>query len=199
MPIIPYISDSLSNLRQLVKFAKKSDAEFILFRGLTLKPRRQKAHFLETVRKHDYEKLGKIKEIYSNDNQYGQPDSKKLPINVMAVGHAICRENGVNPRSIRHSCPGEFKNNHLILSLLLDEKYWMSTFLGYPKREWDYIHRLAAKLEYGLQDLSIAYNECLLDSILESKELPIVEEILNKVDSFSKAEYKKIDTEYTPE
>ena len=42
MPMIPYISDSTENMQQLIKEAKRVNAEFILFSGLTLKPGRQK-------------------------------------------------------------------------------------------------------------------------------------------------------------
>ena len=49
-PLIPGIGDTYENMRALARMAKDAHAEFILFGGMTLKPGRQKDHFLRVVK-----------------------------------------------------------------------------------------------------------------------------------------------------
>jgi len=202
MPMIPYISDSIENMQRLIIEAKRSDAEFVLFGGMTLKPGRQKRHFLDTVSKFDPEKLDQVKEVYSNENSYGMPEWSKVPQNVMTLGHHICRKERVNPRSVRHRCPDEYESNHRVLQILLDIQYWMSMFLNRSKREWKDIHTLTVKIEKGLPDLQNAMEQGKLESIVGSRINSVVSEIiqtgtcelyrqtLEKVDQISRGEYE---------
>jgi len=203
IPLIPYISDSVENMQKLVSEAKRSDAEFVLFGSMTLKPGRQKRHFLDTVKRFDPEKLEQVKEIYSNENRYGMPEWSKVPYNVMTVGHHISQKTGMNPRSVRHQCPDEYKSNHRILQILLDIQYWMSMFLNRPKREWKEIHELSVKIENGLPDMEKSREQGKLESIVGKNLHSTVEEIiqtgtcnlykqtLEKVDQISRVEYEK--------
>ena len=203
MPMIPYISDSIENMQKLVLEAKRSDAEFVLFGSMTLKPGRQKRHFLDTVNKFDPEKLDQIKKVYSNENRYGMPEWSQVPRNVMALGHHICRMAGVNSRSVRHRCPEEYESNHRVLQVLLDIQYWMSMFLNRPTTEWKNIHTLTARIEKGLPNLQKALEQGKLESIVDSKINSTVSEIiqtgtcelyrqtLEKVDQISLREYEK--------
>jgi hypothetical protein len=145
---------------------------------MTLKPGRQKTHFLETVRKNNPEKYTVIKEIYNNEHRYGHPESNKIPVNVMVLGHALCRNNGVNPRSIRHKCPEEYESNHQVLQKLLDMKYWLATFIGKNRVNWDYIHKFATRIEKGLPDLELLMKNEKLENILGIKLCTTVTEIL---------------------
>ena len=203
MPLIPYISDSVENMQALVSEAKRSDSEFVLFGGMTLKPGRQKRHFLDAVRKYDPEKLERVKEVYANENRYGMPEWGKVPLNVMAVGHQVCRKLGVNPRSVRHRCPGEYESNHRVLQIMLDLHYWMSIFLNKQKNEWKDIHGLSVKIEEGLPDLEKSLEQGKLESIVGKNLYSTVAEIvetgtcdlylktLERVDQLSLVEYEK--------
>jgi hypothetical protein len=206
MPMIPFISDSIQNMWELVKEAKRVNAEYILFAGMTLKPGRQKNNFLEIVRKNNPEKLKQIKEIYSNENKYGHPDYNKLPLNVITVGHSLCRKIGVNPRSIRHKCSGEFDSNHHLLQKLLDLTFWMSTILTYERKKWHHFHQFAKSLERGLPDLKIASENGTINRIIDPKIFPMISEIVEKgtsnyyneiancVDSIAKKDYARAQT-----
>jgi DNA repair photolyase len=178
MPIIPYISDSLENMRQLIKDARRVNSEFVLFAGMTLKPGRQKKFFLETVARYNPEKLSLIEEIYRLDNRYGQPDYTKLPVNVLTVGHHVCKLEGMSPRSLRHKCPNEFDANHLVLQVLLDSIFWMTTILGYGRSKWSHIYELAIRVEKGMPDLKNSYKNCVLDELVGSRLTPMIREIL---------------------
>jgi len=178
MPMIPYISDSVENMKQLVTDAKSVDSEFILFAGMTLKPGRQKIHFLDTVTRNNPEYLAQIKEIYALENRYGQPDYSKLSINVMTVGHHICKLTGVNPRSVRHRCPDEYKSNHKVLQILLDTVFWMNTILGYRNSDWNHLYSLAVRVEKGLPNLRHAYENGVLGDIVGRELVSMVSEII---------------------
>jgi DNA repair photolyase len=180
MPIIPYICDSVENMQSLVKESKKAQAEFVLFSGLTLKPGRQKQHFLNTVIKHNPDHYEGIKKVYSNNARYGQPNWDELPFNVMLVGHAICRENGVNPRSVRHNCRNEFESNHRVLERLLDMKYWKSTILKERKHQWSDLHVLASSIEYGVEDLKDVNTRGVLSKYVRPELLSLVQDTVNK-------------------
>ncbi|MBD3206985.1 hypothetical protein GF319_11675 [Candidatus Bathyarchaeota archaeon] len=178
MPIIPFIGDSIENMMGIVNESKKANSEFVLFAGMTLKPGRQKRHFLETLSRNNPEKLSRIKELYSNENRYGSPYWDKMPVNVMALGHKLCLDEGINPRSVRHSCPGAYVPNHEVLQVLLDIKYWMSSFLGKSKREWSKFHEGASLIERGLPNLKTALEMGKLQEQIHPALLNEVKEIL---------------------
>jgi len=178
MPIIPYIGDGLDNMRGIIKESKRADSEFVLFAGLTLKPGRQKRHFLETVRRNNLVKLARIRDLYSNENRYGAPVWSEVPVNVMTLGHKLCLDEEVNPRSVRHHCPGEYEPNHMVLQAMLDIKYWMSTLLGKGKREWSRFQALASRIESGLPNLKMALDMGKLQDVIEPSLLSDVQEIL---------------------
>jgi hypothetical protein len=162
----------------IVNESKKANSEFVLFAGMTLKPGRQKRHFLETLSRNNPEKLSRFKELYSNENRYGSPYWDKMPVNVMALGHKLCLDDGINPRSVRHSCPGEYVPNHEVLQVLLDIKYWMSSFLGKSKREWSKFHEGASLIERGLPNLKTALEMGKLQEQIHPALLNEVKEIL---------------------
>jgi DNA repair photolyase len=171
MPIIPGIGDSLDNMWGLAREAKRVDAEFIIFAGMTLKPGRQKQHFMETIQRFHPDKLQSIKELYSNESPYGQPNFSKPHVDVTTLGYQICKEVGIKDTSVRHMCPGEFETNHKVLQMLLELKYYMTAHLGRPRNQWKKMHILAARIERGLPDLRIEYEEGALEELVGDKTL----------------------------
>ncbi|MFC1802717.1 radical SAM protein [Thermoproteota archaeon] len=155
MPIIPNISDAINNLRSLAKRCRDSGAEFILFAGMTIKPGRQKKHFLEGIKRNFPDRYEAIEQLYSNNDIYGHPKVSKLPVDVMAVSPNICAEAGVRWLSVRHGCPGEYSNNTVVLRKMLEILFILSSTLKAPRSNWKPYYDLAIKLEQGLPDIRL--------------------------------------------
>lgn len=180
-PIIPTIGDNLENMTQLVRETKNADGEFIQFGGMTLKPGRQKDYFMRVINRRYPENNDSIERIYENNNTYGQPIWKRLPVNVMVTGRHICKQLGVRDRSVRHRIPHEFDSNTLVLGVLLDIVFRMSMHLGMPRKATRPYWELAAKIERGLDELTTLQAEGELGQYLmiDSSMTQTVEEILS--------------------
>jgi DNA repair photolyase len=154
MPIMPYINDSIDNLMSLAKRSRESSAEFILFAGMTLKPGRQKRHFLEKVKRIIPESNYLIEKLYSNNDKYGRPIASELPVDIMAISPNICAQAGIRWISVRHSCPSEFRVNTVVLQKMLEIIFLLSSTLKKPRNIWKPYYDLAVKIEQGLPDIS---------------------------------------------
>ena len=181
-PLIPGIGDNIENIRLLAKEAKKAGAEFIQFGGMTLKPGRQKEYFLNVVKKRYPEQLELIRNVYADDNPYGQPNFKRLPVSVMTLGYAISKEVGIRDRSIRHKIPHEHEANNLVLSVLLDIVFRGTNNLGMAWTKTKPFYELAVRIERGIEDISIVRERDELGEFLHITPdmVETVEEILDR-------------------
>ena len=153
-PIIPGIGDTYENMRGLARAAKNAGAEFILFAGMTMKPGRQKEHFLNVVKKRFPDKFEYIQEIYAKDNKYGHADYTKIPVRSMLRGYQVCREVGISDRSVRHNLPFEHEINTKVFGVILDIIYYQSYLLKWPWWKSKPYHELAIRLERGVDNLN---------------------------------------------
>jgi DNA repair photolyase len=195
-PIIPTIGDNLENMQNLAKAAKKANAEFIQFGGLTLKPGRQKDFFFDVLRKHFPQETKLLRKFYSNENRYGQPDFRLLPVNSMLRGYSINKKIGIRDIAIRHKLPQEYPTNHPILQILLEIIFRKRFMLG---EHWDttmvYQH-FAELLEKGVGDLKehrekrtltkelgISQNMVkLVEEVLDRGSSQVLDEVLQQLD-----------------
>ncbi|MFW9869434.1 MAG: radical SAM protein [Candidatus Thorarchaeota archaeon] len=179
-PIIPTIGDNYENLTQLVKETKNANGEFIQFGGMTLKPGRQKDYFMRVIKRKYSTNYNAIERIYENNNTYGQPIWKRLPVNVMTIGHQICKEHGLRDRTVRHKIPHEHESNNLVLGVLLDIVFRMSMHLGMPRNAVKPYWELAARIERGVNELGELKNACELKQhlMIDDSMTKTVEEIL---------------------
>ncbi|MGY5864117.1 MAG: radical SAM protein [Candidatus Thorarchaeota archaeon] len=152
-PIIPTIGDNVDNMTELVKGTKNANGEFIQFGGMTLKPGRQKDYFMRVINRRYPENFDSIEKIYENNNTYGQPIWRRLPVNVMIMGRHICKQLEVRDRSVRHSVPHEHESNTMVLGVLLDIVFRMGMHLGMPRKATRPYWELAAKIERGVGEL----------------------------------------------
>ena len=153
-PIIPTIGDNVENMTNLARSTRAAKGEFIQFGGMTLKPGRQKEYFMRVINRRFPDNYDRIVGIYENNNKYGQPIWKKLPVNVMVLGHHICKKLGVRDRSVRHKIPYEFESNNIVLGVLLDVVFWMSMIFGMSRSATKPYWELAAKIEGGVGELT---------------------------------------------
>ena len=178
-PIVPWIGSTHENMEGLARDAKAAGAEFILFGGMTLKPGRQKEYFLSVIRKRFPEYLDRIRAVYADDNRYGIPIWRKLPINTMLVGHQICKRIGIRDRSVRHLLPFESEANYRVLGVLLDIVFYQQYMLGKPWNLSRPFYELSVKLERGFEDLILLEDSGeLKEHLLISDEM---EEIVRQV------------------
>lgn len=165
-PCIPIIGDSEENMEGLAKEAKKAEAEFILFSGMTLKPGRQKDYFFNIVRRQVPEAYDLLQQIYANNHTYGHPITELLPVNVMIQGRRICQQQGISNRSLRHTIPDEPPINTMVLNRLLDIVFYKSMVLGKHRRTWQPYLDTAICIEKGVGNLTKLYQEGLLEERL---------------------------------
>lgn len=180
-PIVPWIGTTYENMEGLAKEAKRVNAEFIQFGGMTLKQGRQKEYFMRVIRKRFPQFADDIEAIYAENNRYGVPNWKRLPINTMLRGHEICKKIGIRDRSVRHTLPFAYTSNYRVLGVLLDIEFYQQYLLG---RSWTMnkpFHELTVKLEHGVEDLNVLREEGRLQQTLSiSNEMAdIVEQILD--------------------
>ncbi|MFX0077882.1 MAG: radical SAM protein [Candidatus Hermodarchaeota archaeon] len=180
VPTIPGIGDTVENMQELAKDAKKANAEYILFAGMTLKPGRQKEYFFNVVHHQMPEAYDLLQDIYANNHAYGHPILDRLPVNVMVQGYKICQQVGISDRSIRHMMPNEPEANVQVLNALLDLTFYRSITLGKPKRSWQPYHELAIQIEKGVLNLAELQKQGLLEKQLaiSPKMTHVIEEIL---------------------
>lgn len=180
-PIIPAIGDNVENMTGLVKATKAANGEFIQFGGMTLKPGRQKEYFMRVINRRYPDNYDALEHIYENNNTYGQPIYKRLPVNVMVLGRQICKQIGVRDRTVRQKIPQEYDSNNQVLEVLLDVVFRMNMFFGMPRSATKPYWELAAKIERGVGELSQLRADGELDQhlIIDSSLRETVEEILD--------------------
>jgi len=180
-PMIPTIGDNIDNMTQLARETKKAKGEFIQFGGMTLKPGRQKDYFMRVIQRRYPEHYSQLEKIYENNNMYGQPIWRRLPINTMSRGFQIGKKVGIRDRSIRHRIPYGYESTTLVLGILLDIVFRMGMNLGMPRNATRPYWELAARIERGVGDIKTIHNEgnlsthLMLDSSMEETVVEILE------------------------
>jgi hypothetical protein len=71
MPVIPFISDSKTEMERMLQKAKNADVDFILFGGMTLKAGRQKEFFMDFIQEKFPELEQKFQDLYHLNDAYG--------------------------------------------------------------------------------------------------------------------------------
>ena len=76
MPVLPFLSDSAQALDRSVGAAASAGAMYVLFGGMTLKPGRQKEHFLRTLSRLGPDLAARCAELYSSNDTWGNPPAE---------------------------------------------------------------------------------------------------------------------------
>ena len=180
-PIIPTIGDNSDNMMRLAVETKKAKGEFIQFGGMTLKPGRQKDYFMRVISRRYPENHDQLEKIYENNNTYGQPIWRRLPVNVMLRGYQIGKDVGIRDRSVRHSIPYEHESNTHVLGILLDIVFRMGMHLGMPRNATRPYWELAARIERGVDELKGLHHdgELATQLMIDKSMVETVAEILD--------------------
>jgi DNA repair photolyase len=67
LPLLPFIGDTEENVRCLLEMAKDIGVDFFMPGGLTLRPGRQKAFFMDVLQTHFPDLVDRYREIYGNE------------------------------------------------------------------------------------------------------------------------------------
>jgi DNA repair photolyase len=67
MPVIPFITDNLESIEEVMDRARGAGVDFIVFSGMTLKPGRQQDYFFKVLGKNFPKLVPRYKEIYLGD------------------------------------------------------------------------------------------------------------------------------------
>jgi hypothetical protein len=148
---------------------------------MTLKPGRQKDYFMRVIQHRYPQHHDQLEKIYENNNTYGQPIWKRLPVNVMLRGFQIGKNVGIRDRSVRHSIPYEYESNTSVLGILLDIVFRMGMHLGMPRNATRPYWELAARIERGVDELQVLHDEGDLAShlMIDASMEETVSEILD--------------------
>ena len=122
LPVLPWIGDTDENMRKIFEMAKEADAEFVVAGGLTLKPGRQKQEFFALLEEFFPSLKDKYTLLYSNNNKYGQLDSKQAKslqlINPVVKACEIGQKFGIPSRMPRYIPEGRIRTNLKIATVL---------------------------------------------------------------------------------
>jgi DNA repair photolyase len=140
LPVIPFITDSLSMIEAAVKKAKAVGIDFIIFGGMTLKQGRQKDYFLNVLRKHRPDLLPEYDMVYQG-GKYGEA-TREYYSSISQVFDTVASKHKVAKRM-----PAIFFND------ILEENDLVAVIL----EQLDYLLRLkGAKSPYGYTAYSIS-------------------------------------------
>ncbi len=179
-PTLPFIGDTAENMTSIYKTSKEVGAEFIYCWGLTLKPGRNKNQFMNTVQKHFPEYYPKYKELYGNEDKYGNLDSKKFEELELVWpeirGYKLGYELGLDYSPTRYVPEGRINSNLKLTELLHRLAYLKSFFVKGSRYEIKQLNRSARllndlSLDFSAMD-NLDYQKLDIDKIV----LPYIEE-----------------------
>ncbi|OLS29156.1 MAG: hypothetical protein HeimAB125_22950 [Candidatus Heimdallarchaeota archaeon AB_125] len=194
-PTLPFIGDTVENVTSIYKTAKEVGAEFIYCWGLTLKPGRNKNQFMTTIQKHFPDYYPKYKELYGNEDKYGNLDSKKFEEMGLVWpeirGYKLGYEMGLDYSSTRYVPEGRIENNLKIAELLHRLAYLKSFFIKsskYEIRQLNNSAKILNELSRGFSTLNLTErNKLDIDKVV----LPYLEEFISVGKSKTLEEIKK--------
>jgi DNA repair photolyase len=97
VPVLPFLTDSAESIEESVRSAEVSGARYVLFGGMTLKPGKQKDHYLETLARVRPDLVDRCRELYAG------PESERWGSPPQAYAAAVAR---IFARAaLRHSMP----------------------------------------------------------------------------------------------
>ncbi len=95
MPLMPYITDTASNVRHLFRLLSEMEVDAVIPAGMTLRPGRQKDYFLSKLKGYDSHLLSKYAYLYGENKPSGAPRTtyvKEMNANV----NRMRRQSGID-------------------------------------------------------------------------------------------------------
>ncbi|TET80320.1 MAG: radical SAM protein [Candidatus Heimdallarchaeota archaeon] len=183
-PTLPFIGDTEENMNSIYKTGKGVGAEFIYCWGLTLKPGRNKNQFMKALQDHFSEYYQKYKELYGNEDKYGNLDSKKFEelglIWPEIRGYKLGYELKIDYTSKRYVPEGRIETNLIIAEVLHRLAYLKSFFIKSSKYETRQLNLTAKYLNSFSKDISEMSDEVRRKLDIDKVVVPYIEEYLQE-------------------
>ena len=188
-PTLPFIGDTVENMNSIYKTGKAVGAEFIYCWGLTLKPGRNKKQFMKALQDYFPEYYPKYKELYGNEDKYGNLDSTKLEelglIWPEIRGYKLGYELKIDYTSKRYVPEGRIETNLMIAEVLHRLAYLKSFFIKSSKYETRQLNLAANFLNTFSKDISLMSDEEREKLDLDKVITPYIDEYLQEKKSKS--------------
>ena len=154
LPVIPFITDTPSQIENSIKKAKQAGVDFIIFGGMTLKDGKQKEYFLNQLRQYYPDQLPNYNNIYKKGDRWGSATSSYYN-SINETFNKISKKYQI-PRRIPHVLYKEvLDENDLVIVILEHIDYLLKlegkkSFFGYAAYNISKIDEPISKI----QDLS---------------------------------------------
>lgn len=125
MPFLPGISDDTDSIRRLYSTCADADVDFIMPGGLTLRPGRQKEHYLRKLHSYRPDLLQHTLDLYREERQSGVPIPEAKHILSSRIT-AVQREFEI-PNLLPHRCFVELLPKHDALRKRTLSDDWLET------------------------------------------------------------------------
>jgi len=185
MPVIPFITDTPDQMKQVLHKAVEARADFVIFGGLTLKDGRQKDYFLEFLRREYPETVAEYHKLYKG-SPWGSADGEYF--NQL---HQCFRDAAIQypvPLRIPVSLFGKFVSPNDRIIVILEQIDYLMKMQGlnspYGKAAWALCtvqESISSLLAVQPQIKHVSPNaRKLIDEILETGTSSEYERLLNR-------------------
>jgi DNA repair photolyase len=170
LPCIPLVSDSQERIEESLKVTQEFD--YVVFGGMTLKPGRQREHFLQVLENYDPELVSRYSGIYSGD-KYGNQNLEYYKELHGKFFEAVKKY--PQPIRIPNRLFSDILNENDLVTVMLDHMDFAAKLKG-QRSPYGYGARSIAKLDQPLssvEDLKTLkgvgpFTEKIINSILET-------------------------------
>lgn len=174
MPIIPLITDTAEVLNQNFIDFKKANLDFVIFGGMTLKPGIQKDYFLDVFSKRFPDKIRRITDLYSQNDNYGNLKSDYYKSFNQKV-FELAKKYDINLRIPQNIYNNYVSTNEKIITIFNHIDYYLR--LKNLKSDYGKIAKNISELQFEITPLSL-YE---IQNIVGEKENLIIEILSNKM------------------
>jgi len=159
-PIIPYLLDDENNMREVIRGASESNAEYILpGAGMTLRSN-QKIRWIELLREKWPELMKEYEKLYVGS----QEPNREYVVRINKKAFEICEEFNIQTYISPPVFERSLKENFEVANLLLLIAYFKEKRTGNPYAAWAY-HKAAQNIEELKERIRDIHNRNKLEEI----------------------------------
>lgn len=149
MPVIPFVTDSPQQIKNMFDAAKYVNADYIVFGGMTLKSGRQSDHFYEVLSNYDESLLTEYSMIYNKDKWGNASPDYYQYINQLFL--QISRHYSIPKRIPAYLYKNTLDINNFV-SVMMDQLDYLVK-LNYGKSNYGYAAHSISQLEQPITEL----------------------------------------------
>ena len=156
LPVIPFITDTLSIMKQTLKDINNAGVDFIIFGGMTLKKERQKDYFYRSLKKHYPNLLIEYENIYKDD-KWGHATSQYYA-SIHETFNALMKQYRI-PKRIPSSLFNDILSENDCVSVILDQLDYLCKMqgkrspYGYASYQISQLSEPISSMKFNLQEI----------------------------------------------